>query len=83
MSNPLFVRGSFEGIVSLSVPAGRHPLGGGIRRLTIAGIQGVPKVGGVEGTVSLEAPGVRLTLRGAEAHVDGALVRVIVRRPRP
>jgi hypothetical protein len=55
----------------------------GIRRLTIAGIQGTPKVGGDEGTVSVESPGVRLTLRGAEAQVDGALIRIIVRRPRP
>jgi hypothetical protein len=58
-------------------------LSDGVRRLTIAGIQGAPKVGSDEGIVSVEAPGVRLTFRGAEAHVDGALIRIIVRRPRP
>jgi hypothetical protein len=83
LANPGFVRGTFGGTVSVTEAAGRHPLSDGVRRLTIAGIQGAPKVGGDEGTVSVEAPGVRLTLRGAEAHVDGALVRIIVRRPRP
>ena len=83
LTNPGFVRGTFGGTASVTEAAGRHPLSDGVRRLTIAGIQGAPKVGGDEGTVSVEAPGVRLTLRGAEAHVDGALVRIIVRRPRP
>ncbi len=83
LTNPGFVRGTFGGTASVTEAAGPHPLSDGIRRLTIAGIQGAPKVGGDEGTVSVEAPGVRLTLRGAEAHVDGALIRIIVRRPRP
>ena len=83
LTNPGFVRGSFGGTVSVTEDAGRHPLSDGIRRLTIAGLQGVPTVGGDEGTVKVEAPGVRLMLRGAEAHVDGALIRVVVRRPRP
>jgi hypothetical protein len=83
LTNPGFVRGTFGGTVSVTEAAGRHPLSEGIRRLTIAGIQGTPKVGGDEGTVSVESPGVRLTLRGAEAQVDGALIRIIVRRPRP
>lgn len=65
------------------VARGRHPLSDGVRRLTIAGVQGAPKVGGGEGAVSVEAPGVRLTLRGAEAHVVGDLIRILVRGPRP
>ncbi len=83
LTNPGFVRGTFGGTASVTEAAGPHPLSDGIRRLTIAGIQGAPKVGGDAGTVTVEAPGVRLTLRGAEAHVDGALVRIVVRRPRP
>jgi hypothetical protein len=83
LTNPGFVRGSFGGTVSITEAAGRHPLSDGVRRLTIAGIEGAPKVGNNEGAVSVEAPGVRLTLRGVEAHVDGALIRIIVRRPRP
>ncbi|MCU0250678.1 MAG: hypothetical protein MUE61_10735 [Vicinamibacterales bacterium] len=55
----------------------------GVRRLTIAGIQGAPKVGGDEGTVSVEAPGVRLTLRGSDVRVEGELIRITVKGPRP
>ena len=83
LTNPGFVRGSLGGTVSVTEAAGRHPLSDGIRRLTIAGIQGAPKVGGAEGTVSVEAPGLRLILPGAEAHIEGALIRIVVRRPRP
>jgi hypothetical protein len=68
--------------VSVTEAAGRHPLSD-IRRLTIAGIEGAPKVGRDEGTVSVEAPGVRLTLRDVETHVDGDLVRIIVKEPGP
>ena len=83
LTNPGFLRGSFGGTVGVTEAAGRHPLSDGVRRLTIAGIEGAPTVGGDEGTVSVEAPGVRLTLRGADAHVEGALIRIVVRRPRP
>jgi hypothetical protein len=82
LTNPAFVRGSFGGTVSVTEAAGRHPLSD-IRRLTIAGIEGAPKVGRDEGTVSVEAPGVRLTLRDVETHVDGDLVRIIVKEPEP
>ena len=81
LTNPGFVRGSFGGTVSVTEAAGRHPLSDGVRRLTIAGIQGAPTVGGAEGTVSVEAPGVRLTLRDVETHVDGDVVRIIVKKP--
>lgn len=83
LTNPGFVRGTFGGTVSVTEAAGRHPLSDGVRRLTIAGIQGAPKVSGDAGTVTVDAPGVRLTLGGAETRVDGALIRIIVRRPRP
>ena len=83
LTNPGFSRGSFGGTVSVTEAGGRHPLSDGVRRLTVAGILGAPKVGSDEGTVSVEAPGVRLTLRGAEAHVEGTLIRIVVRRPRP
>jgi hypothetical protein len=83
LTNPGFARGSFGGTVSVTEGAGRHPLSDGVRRLTIAGIQGAPKVGRDEGTVTVEAPGVRLTLRGVETRADGELVRIIVKRPRP
>ncbi len=83
LTNPAFVRGSFGGTVSITEAAGRHPLSDGVRQLMIAGIQGAPKVGRDERTVSVEAPGVRLTLRDVETHVEGDLVRIIVKGPRP
>jgi hypothetical protein len=83
LTNPSFVRGTFGGTASVTEAAGRHPLSDGVRRLTIAGIQGAPKVGGDEGTVSVEAPGVRLTLRGSDVRVEGELIRITVKGPRP
>ena len=83
LTNSAFVRGTFGGTVGLSAPAGRHPLSGGIRRLTIAGIQGAPKVGGDEGTVSVEAPGVRIRLRAATVRAEGDVIRITVRGGRP
>jgi len=82
LTNPAFVRGSFGGTVSVTEAAGRHPLSD-IRRLTIAGIEGAPKVGGDEGTVSVEAPGVRIRLRAASVRVEGDLVHITVRGGRP
>jgi hypothetical protein len=83
LTNPGFVRGTFGGTVSVTEAAGRHPLSDGVRRLTIAGIQGAPKLGGDEGTVSVEAPGVRLTLRGSDVRVEGEVIRITVKGPRP
>ena len=83
LTNAAFVRGTFGGTVGLSAPAGHHPLSGGIRRLTIAGIQGAPKVDGDEGTVSLEAPGVRIRLRAATVRAEGELLRIAIRGGRP
>ena len=83
LTNSAFVRGTFGGTVGLSAPAGPHPLSGGIRRLTIAGIQGAPKVGGDEGTVSVEAPGVRIRLRAATVRAEGDVIRITVRGGRP
>jgi hypothetical protein len=79
LTNPRFVRGTFGGSVGLTVPAGRHPLSDGIRQVTIVGIEGAPEIGRDGETVTLEAPGVRLTLRGVETRVEGELVRITVR----
>ena len=49
VSNPKFARGSFDGTVSLTVPAGHHPLAGGVRHVTVVGIGAPPDVGGEEG----------------------------------
>ncbi len=74
LSNPGFVRGTFGGTVSVTEAAGRHPLSDGLRRLTIAGIQGVPAVTDESGSVAVDAPGLRLRLRGSlTREADGSL----------
>ena len=73
LTNSAFVRGTFGGTVGLSAPAGRHPLSGGIRRLTIAGIAASPDIGGDASTVTVEAPGVRIRFRNAQARAEGEL----------
>jgi hypothetical protein len=82
LTNPGFVRGSFGGTVSVTEAAGRHPLSDGVRRVTIAGIDGVPKVSRDAESVTVEASGVRLALRGVEVRVDGEFVRITVKGPK-
>jgi hypothetical protein len=79
LTNPGFVRNSFGGTIGLTAPAGRHPLSDGIRHVAIAGINGVPKVGRDAESVTVEASGVRLALRGAEVRVDGEVIRLILK----
>jgi len=76
LTNPDFARGSFGGVVGLTESSGRRPLGDGTRRLTVFGIQGQPKVERKNGTVTIEAPGVRLNWKGAEVETEGATIRV-------
>ena len=83
VSNPRFVRGSFDGTVSLSVPAGPHPLRGGVRHVTVAGLGAAPEVGGDASTVTVGAPGVRISFRNAQARAEGDLVLITVRGGRP
>ena len=83
LSNPGFVRRTFGGTVSLTVPVGPHPLSQGIRRLTIVGIQAAPKAGREGDTITVEAPGVRLTLRGAEMRTEGDQLRITVKGALP
>jgi len=82
LTNPGFVRNTFGGTVGLSAPAGRHPLSDGVRQVTIAGIDGAPKVGRDGESVTVEASGVRLALRGAAVRIDGELVRIAVKGPK-
>ena len=83
LTNSAFVRGTFGGTVGLSSPAGRHPLSDGIRRLTIAGIVALPDIGGDASTVTVDAPGVRIRFRNAQARAEGGLLRITIRGSRP
>jgi len=71
MTNAGFARGSFAGTVGITGAAGAHPLSDGVRRLTIVGVEGAPRVTRDEGTVTVEAPGIRVMLRGAVVQADG------------
>ncbi|MDO8834614.1 MAG: hypothetical protein Q7V01_03420, partial [Vicinamibacterales bacterium] len=73
-----FARGSFAGTVSLTRGDGRHPLADGIRMVTIAGLAGLPTIERRDDGITLEAEGLRVTLRGADARVEGETVRVTV-----
>jgi hypothetical protein len=79
ITNAAFTRGAFTGVVALTGPAGRHPLADGVRTITIVGLRTTPKVDQRDGQLVVEAEGVRLTLRGAEASTMGETLRVIWR----
>ena len=78
LTNPGFSRGSWNGTVGLTVPAGRRPLADGILCLTIVGVQGAPQVDRRDGQVVLTAPGLRIELRGAGLQVNGETFRITI-----
>ncbi len=82
ITNAAFTREAFTGLVALTGPAGRHPLTDGVRTVTIVGLRDVPKVERREGRLVVEAAGVRLTLRGAEASTTGETLRIVWRPSR-
>ena len=83
VTNPAFARRSFAGTVALTVPAGRHPLADGIRRITIVGIQDVPQVAGSGDAITVTSSGVRVEFRGASVHTEGGTTRITVPAPHP
>jgi hypothetical protein len=65
------------GRAALTEAVGAHPLFNGVRSLTVAGLPAEPRVSTSEGTVRVEADGVRIELRGVVEHGSGStLVRV-------
>ncbi|HEY3381217.1 MAG TPA: hypothetical protein VGK32_05570 [Vicinamibacterales bacterium] len=78
VTNPGYERGSFAGTVVLTRPAGRHPLGEGIRMASIVGLRTAPTVERREGRLTLETEGVRITLRDAEVRTEGETLRIVV-----
>jgi hypothetical protein len=76
VTNAAFTRGAFTGVVALTGPAGRHPLADGVRTITIVGLRTAPKVERRDGQLVVEAEGVRLTLREAEASTTGETLRI-------
>jgi hypothetical protein len=81
LTNPGFARGSFAGTVVLTRAAGRHPIGDGIRELTIVGLRGVPRVDRREGRLTVEAEGLRISLQDAGLRTEGDTLRVSIPPP--
>jgi hypothetical protein len=80
MENPHFQRGSFAGVAALTAPAGAHPLLDGVRRVTVSGFADEPRVSREDGTVTIEAEGLKLRFEGAVVRTKGGEVRVQLRR---
>ncbi|MHB8093790.1 MAG: hypothetical protein ACYDH0_02505 [Candidatus Aminicenantales bacterium] len=76
VTNPDFVRRSFVGTVCLTVSGGRHPITGGIRRLTVVGMRTAPRITRADGVVRIDSPELRASLSGADVQVDGLTIRV-------
>jgi hypothetical protein len=77
--NPAFARGTFDGVVALTRGAGSHPLASGVRSFTLVGFTTVPTLDRANGRVVVEADGLRLSLSGADARVEGETIRIVVR----
>jgi hypothetical protein len=75
VTNPDFSRGSFGGVVCLTRAAGRHPLAGGVRGLTLVGLKKPSVESGWDG-VTVETDGVRITLKGATLERDAETIRI-------
>jgi hypothetical protein len=58
--------------------AGEHPLFGGVRRLTVAGIEAL-HLDETNGGVALERPGLSLELRNVHVHSTGTTVVIRIR----
>jgi hypothetical protein len=81
MENPSFERGSFQGVVSLTSPAGAHPFLDGVSRVTVSGFSERPEVNRKEGGVSVEAVGLTLSFQGAVVRTTSDEVLVQVQSP--
>jgi hypothetical protein len=71
LNNPHFVRGSLEGVIALTVPAGDHPFLGGFREVSVAGFSGDP-------TAAVDGDTITVTPEGLSGIFTGALVESTV-----
>lgn len=76
LDNPGYVRGAFDGTVGLTAPAGRHPLSAGIRQLTVVGLAASPVIADDAGAVRVDAPGLRVRVRGSLRREAGGSLRI-------
>jgi len=62
---------------SATESAGAHPLFNGVRRLVVTGLPAAPALAGPDSALTVRAPGVDATLRGA--HIESSATRTVVR----
>lgn len=83
LENPNHVRGSLEGVIAKTEPAGGHPFLDGLRLIAVAGYSDQPVVEQDGGRVRIEAEGLTVELDGASLEkTDNALI-VTVLTPAP
>jgi len=63
---------------SLTEGAGKHPLFGGVRRVTVAGLSQEPAVDSSDGSVRMTVPGVTLAFRNASVSRAGSTVTILL-----
>jgi hypothetical protein len=83
VDNPRFQRGSLQGVVSLTVPAGAHPFLDGVSRVTVTGFAGKPEIRREGGGITVEAEGLRLTFQRASIRTAGEELRILLKPPEP
>jgi hypothetical protein len=83
VENPRFTRGSTQGVVALTAPAGAHPLLEGVRRVTVSGFSGKPRVKRDGGAVTLETEGLRLSFQRARLRTTDEEILVLLQPPEP
>ncbi|HJO04397.1 MAG TPA: hypothetical protein QGG47_10525 [Acidobacteriota bacterium] len=79
LENPHFVRGSFDGVIAMSEPAGEHPFLAGLRRIVVAGSSGEPVVAWDGDRVRIEAEGLAVEFDHATLETnDHALIVTVL-----
>ncbi len=70
-----------HGSESLSTAAGAHPLFAGVSRLSVRGLAAEPKIREKDGGLTIEAPGIQGTFRGAHFERVGSKTVVTLAAP--
>lgn len=78
LNNPHFVRGSMEGVIALTVPAGTHPFLDGLREVSVTGFLGDPKIEVDGDTTTVTAEGLSGSFTGALVEPAGDALIITV-----
>ncbi len=76
LENPHFVRGSLDGVIAMTEPAGEHPFLEGLRLIAVTGFTGQPAVTHNGDNVKIEAEGLTVELKGATVEATQTVLIV-------